>query len=209
MKITKKQLVGLINEELQLMKEERLLNEQYDVVLERINTMSYEELHEAVLGRLAQKLGGAAAGAVKAGAQKLGGAVKTGAEKVAGAVGQKVQAAKTAATSTLQNAKASMEKTKEQVLAMYDEAQKEEVKAIMDAARQKAAQQTAQTLADFVTLAKKKNIPNPEAIALGILTSIYNGFQEQMGRNPNTGMGKIGQPGVTVGGAAASGIAEE
>jgi hypothetical protein len=198
MKVTKQHLMSLIKEEVELMKEEQLLNEQYDAVLKKINTMSYEELHEAVLARFAQNLGSAAAGAVKTGAERLG-----------QAVGKKVTAAKTAVTNTLTAAKASVDKTKEQVLAMYDEAQKEEVKAIMAAARQKAASQTAQILTDFVSLAKKKNIPNPEALALGVLTSIYDGFQEQMGKNPQTGMGKIGQRGVTVGGAAASGQVEE
>lgn len=203
MKITKAHLVGLIKEELDLMKEERLLNEQYDELLENINSMSYEELHEAVLGRFAQKLGGAAAGAVKAGAAKLGGAVKAGAGKLGQAVSQKVSSAKAAVTSSLQNAKTTMEKTKQDVLAMYDEAQKEEVKAIMNSAREKAGKQIAQILADHVKLAKSKGIPNPDALALGLLTNLNLQMAELAGYSAETGVPKAGSPGVTVGGAAA------
>lgn len=185
MKITKQHLKSLIKEEVELMKEQNLLNEQYDALLEKIEKMSFEELQEAILGRLAKKLGSAGLSMGK---------------KAVDAATQKVKSVTSAAAAQAQKAKSELVK-------MYDEAKQEELKAILDQAREKAKKDISKTVTDFTRMAQQKGLPNPEEVLKIIWVEIFEALNDQQTVLPAPA-GGIPQTKAGVGGSVAARTAE-
>lgn len=164
MKISQNDLKRIINEEIQALKEKNVLNEEYKVVLNKLENMSYEELHEAVLGRLAQKVGSAVGGALSKGASAA------------------TSAAKSALASAGAKVTATAEKAKNDLMKMYDEAKQEELNAIMDKARQDAKKSVMSIVNNYMNAAVKKGIPNPDITIQLILTGILQDLSKPTGQ---------------------------